>query len=82
MCLQFGFVIFWQKDFGTKVAHKMVVKLTPRGCLLISESILNCSSMMTFSKSEPDEMSNAHISLICEKNTFLYQVKSFQFCEC
>ncbi len=29
MCLQFGFVIFWQKNFGTKVAHKMLVKLTP-----------------------------------------------------
>ena len=28
-CLQFGFVIFWQKDFGTKAAHKMLVKLTP-----------------------------------------------------
>jgi len=25
---QFGFVIFWQKDFGTKAAHKMLVKLT------------------------------------------------------
>jgi hypothetical protein len=28
-CLQFGFVIFWQKDFGAKAAHKMLVKLTP-----------------------------------------------------
>ncbi len=28
MCLQFGFVIFWQKDFGTKAAHKMLTKLT------------------------------------------------------
>jgi hypothetical protein len=28
-CLQFGFVIFWQKDFGTKAAQKMLVKLTP-----------------------------------------------------
>jgi hypothetical protein len=28
MCLQFGFVISWQKDFGTKAAHKMLVKLT------------------------------------------------------
>ncbi len=27
--LQFGFVIFWQKDFGTKTAHIMLVKLTP-----------------------------------------------------
>jgi hypothetical protein len=29
MFLQFGFVIFWQKDFGTKSDHKMLVKLTP-----------------------------------------------------
>jgi hypothetical protein len=29
MCLQFGLVIFWQKDFGAKAAHKMLVKLTP-----------------------------------------------------
>ena len=29
MCLQFGFLIFWRKDFGAKAAHKMVVKLTP-----------------------------------------------------
>jgi hypothetical protein len=28
MCLQFGFVIFWRKDFGAKAAHKMLVKLT------------------------------------------------------
>jgi hypothetical protein len=29
MCLKFEFVIFWQKDFGAKAAHKMLVKLTP-----------------------------------------------------
>ncbi len=29
MCLQFGFAIFWQKDFGIKGAHKMSVKLAP-----------------------------------------------------
>jgi hypothetical protein len=29
MCLQFGFVIFWRKDFGAKAAHIMLVKLTP-----------------------------------------------------
>ena len=28
MCLQFGFVIFWQKEIGAKTAHKMLVKLT------------------------------------------------------
>jgi hypothetical protein len=31
MCLQFGFVIFWQKDIGTKAAHKMLVILSPGG---------------------------------------------------
>jgi hypothetical protein len=30
-CLQFGFAIFRQKDFGAKAAHKMLVKLTPGG---------------------------------------------------
>jgi hypothetical protein len=29
MCLQFGFVIFWRKDFGAKAAHEMMVNLTP-----------------------------------------------------
>jgi len=29
MCLQFGFVIFWRKDFGAKAGHKMLVKLIP-----------------------------------------------------
>jgi hypothetical protein len=33
MCLQFGFVIFWRKDFGAKAAHKMLVKLTPGGSI-------------------------------------------------
>jgi len=28
MCLQFGFVILGQKEIGSKVAHKMLVKLT------------------------------------------------------
>ena len=32
MCLQFGFVFFWRKDFGAKAAHKMLVKLTPGKC--------------------------------------------------
>jgi hypothetical protein len=31
MCLQFGFVIFWRKDFGAKSDHKVLVKLTPGG---------------------------------------------------
>jgi len=34
MCAQIGFVIFWQKDFGAKAAHKMLVKLTPGSSLL------------------------------------------------
>jgi len=34
MCLQFGFVIFWQKDFGTKAAHKMLVILIPGGSIV------------------------------------------------
>ncbi len=29
MCLQFGFVIFWQKDFGAKAAFKMLVNFIP-----------------------------------------------------
>jgi hypothetical protein len=28
VCLQLGFVIFWQKDFGAKAVNKMLVKLT------------------------------------------------------
>jgi len=29
--LQLGFVIFWQKNTGTKVSRKMLKKLTSRG---------------------------------------------------
>ena len=28
MCLQFGFVILWQKEIGAKAARKMLAKLT------------------------------------------------------
>jgi hypothetical protein len=52
MCLQFGFVIFWQKDFATKAAHKMLVKLTPSGIL--------CSKMPPFP--------TIHIEEILKKN--------------
>ncbi len=38
---QFGFVIFWWKDFGAKATHKMLVKLTPGR---ISTSYENASS--------------------------------------
>jgi hypothetical protein len=34
MCLQFGFVIFWRKDFGAKAARKMLVKMTLGGSML------------------------------------------------
>jgi hypothetical protein len=34
MCLQFGFVIFWRKDFAAKAAHKILVKLTTRVIVL------------------------------------------------
>ncbi len=37
-CLQFGFVIFWRKDFGTKAAHKMLVKLTPGGITYLQKT--------------------------------------------
>ncbi len=54
---QFWFVNFWQKDFGTKAAHKMLVKLTPSGSigprhvlkLLFSKNnimIINCDHNM------------------------------------
>jgi hypothetical protein len=39
--LQFGFVIFWRRDFGTKGAHKMLVKLTLRLPKLPSPQILD-----------------------------------------
>jgi hypothetical protein len=29
MCLQMDLKFFWQKHFGTKAAHKMLVKSTP-----------------------------------------------------
>ncbi len=39
-CLQFGFVIFWRKEFVTKAAHKMLVKLTPLNRLVVSRNLL------------------------------------------
>jgi hypothetical protein len=42
MCLQLGFVIFWQKDFGTKAAHKMLVKLTPGSLVVTFHFGANC----------------------------------------
>jgi hypothetical protein len=43
MRLQFGFVMFWRKDFGTKAAHKMLVKLTPV-CIRHLSRIITVSS--------------------------------------
>jgi hypothetical protein len=31
VCLQFGFLNFWRKDFSAKAAHKMLVKSAPGG---------------------------------------------------
>jgi len=38
MCLQFGFVIFWRKDFGAKAVNKILVKLTP-GCTALKHEL-------------------------------------------
>jgi hypothetical protein len=49
MCLQFGFVIFWRKDFGAKAAHKMLVKLTPgQASLILGSSVTRLSKIMPF----------------------------------
>jgi hypothetical protein len=48
MCLQFGFVIFWQKDFGAKAAHKMLVKLTPNLKSVIEIRSLNQPSRLIY----------------------------------
>jgi hypothetical protein len=37
MCLQFGFVNFWQKDFAAKAAHKMLVKFDTRWQILAAD---------------------------------------------
>jgi hypothetical protein len=53
-CLQFGFVIFWWKDFGAKAAHKMLVKLTPGPytiSLLQLSLIPNCNKLELLSMS-------------------------------
>ncbi len=41
MHIQFGFVIFWRKDFGTKAAHKILVKLTPGRIFFKNDQDLN-----------------------------------------
>ncbi len=47
MCLKFGFVIFWQKDFGAQAAHKMLVKLTPEVRLTIRNPLIARQSAQT-----------------------------------
>jgi hypothetical protein len=50
VCLHFGFVIFWRKDFGAKNAYKMLGKLASGGSmgpryvlqLLFSDKLQNC----------------------------------------
>jgi hypothetical protein len=45
MCLQFGFVIFWQKDFGTKAAHKMLAMSVLNEIVLPSCSKPECANL-------------------------------------
>ncbi len=45
MCLQFGYVIFWRKDFDTKADHKMLVKLTPGDNITIFYEQLFCTNI-------------------------------------
>jgi hypothetical protein len=47
MCLEFGFVIFWQKIFGAKAADKMLVKLTPGANVIkLFTAVIYCHSMV------------------------------------
>jgi hypothetical protein len=62
MCLQFGFVIYWQKDFGAKAAHKMLVKLTlgyyyMEGIVAVKSFMINMlSSSVCYSYFQPDHI--------------------------
>ncbi len=47
MCFQFGFVIFWEKDFGAKAAHKMLVKLTPGRPLKVLSIYIGSGTFLT-----------------------------------
>jgi hypothetical protein len=50
MCLQFGFVIFWQKDFDAKAVHNMLVKLTPwPNDIKLFTMVIYCHSMVILS---------------------------------
>ncbi len=47
MSVQFGFVSFWQKDFGAKAAHKMLVMLTPGACVIkLITAVIHLDSMV------------------------------------
>ncbi len=52
-CLQFGFVIFWQKDFGAKAAHKTLVKLTPGKLIVTMVTNLPMSNTHNFHQHRP-----------------------------
>jgi hypothetical protein len=65
LCLQFGFVIFWQKDFGTKAAYKMLVKL-----LLMSLSKSRCwysnNAMFHWTPWLTSDLYHKHIMIISD----------------
>jgi hypothetical protein len=52
MCLQFGFVIFWRKDFGAKAANKLWVKLPPSGNIWRRNSTSFYESKVHMAKAE------------------------------
>jgi hypothetical protein len=54
MCLQFGFVILWQKNFGTKIVLKMLVKLTPAFTPALLPACLLTHLNACFHASHPD----------------------------
>ncbi len=64
-CFQLGFVIFWQKDFGTKAANKMLVKL-PSGWivqLVRSQQCWICLIHMKSAKLKIEQWKNGVSSL-------------------
>jgi hypothetical protein len=84
MCLKFGFVIFWQKDFGAKAAHKMLVKLTPVYMCDNNSPILqqNAISNLNFSgkqtlENQQDEEPAMHESTVC---SLLFNVQYVVIC--
>ncbi len=43
LCLQFVFVIFWQKEIGAKVVPEMLVNLITGKGFFLSQRSLNCT---------------------------------------